>query len=64
MNHSQTDLVTLDKYCKVSGLTVNSVRALIKKGRIIINRHFYKAPNGRIFISIKSMELWVKGRGA
>jgi len=51
--------ITLKKYSIDSGMTTESVRALIKKGKIRQRIHWIKT-NGRIFINSIEMERWIE----
>jgi hypothetical protein len=56
-NHN--DLVTIEKCSQIIGLTEESIRQLKKKGQWREKIHWYKAPNGRIFIDLKAVNLWI-----
>lgn len=53
------NLVTIKKFSEQSGYSEEAVRAKIKKGQWQIQKHFNKAPDGRIFINIKEVEKWL-----
>ena len=52
MNHF--DLVTIDKFSELTGLTSEAIRQYKKKGQLREKIHWIKAPNGRIFIKVKA----------
>lgn len=51
--------VTVKKLSALCGYSEEAIRAKIKKGQWLINKHFKKAPDGRIFLNIKEVELWI-----
>jgi len=53
---------TLEKVSEESGLSKESLRALKKKGALLENIHWEKAPNGRIFFNVLAFENWIMGR--
>lgn len=58
------DLVTIEKCADLTGLSQNAIRAYKKKGQIRQNIHWFEAPNGRIFISLKAFNAWIMGKKA
>lgn len=54
-------LVTVKKFSYETGLSVNAIRAYIKKGQWRLNTHFVKASNGRISIRVKEALRWMEG---
>ena len=53
--------VTVHKFSELSGLTVNAIRALIKKGQWREKIDYFRAPNGRIFINTERAVKWQEG---
>ena len=51
--------VTIKKFSEISGYSEDAIRAKIKKGQWMIDHHFKKAPDGRIFIGKREMEKWI-----
>ncbi|SEQ27620.1 MerR family transcriptional regulator [Nitrosomonas ureae] len=62
MNHF--DLVTIDKFSELTGLTSEAIRQYKKKGQLREKIHWIKAPNGRIFIKVKAAYAWIEGKEA
>lgn len=54
-------LVTVRKFSELSGMSVNAIRALMKKGQWRLNYHFTKSPNGRVFIVVEKAKEWQQG---
>ena len=52
--------VRIKKFVDLSGYSEDAIRAKIKKGIWQINKHWRKAPDGRIVINIKEIESWVE----
>jgi len=53
--------VTISMLSALSGYSENAIRAKIKKGIWLMNRHWRKAPDGRIFFNPKAIEAWIEG---
>jgi len=53
--------ITIDKLAEITGLTKYSIRALIKKGKLLNSYHWVKC-NGRIFISTEKFNEWISGK--
>ena len=51
--------VTIKKFSELCGYSEDAIRAKIKKGQWLIDSHFKKAPDGRIFIGINEVEKWI-----
>jgi hypothetical protein len=51
--------VVIKKCSELCGLTEHAIRANIKKGKWMIDQHFTKSPDGRIYINIKEVEKWI-----
>lgn len=60
---SANDYVTIDKCSELMGLSAEAIRQYKKKGQWREKIHWYKAPNGRIFINIKAVNSWITGKG-
>lgn len=54
-------LVNVKKFSELSGMSVNSIRALMKKGQWRLRYHFYKSENGRVFIDVEKAKEWQRG---
>ena len=54
-------LVTVSKFSELAGMSVNAIRALMKKGQWRLNYHFTKSPNGRVFIVVEKAKEWQQG---
>lgn len=63
MSHTN-DLVTIEKCAELIGITEEAIRQYKKKGQWREKIHWFKAPNGRIFINIKAVNQWIVGKGA
>lgn len=53
--------VTVKKCAELTGWTENAIRALIKKGQLRLKVHYFRAPNGRIFIDLEAFNRWIRG---
>ncbi|GJL72555.1 MAG: hypothetical protein NMNS01_17540 [Nitrosomonas sp.] len=58
------DLVTIEKFAELTGLSCEAIRQYKKKGQWREKIHWIKAPNGRIFIKIKAAYAWIEGKEA
>jgi len=56
--------VTIKKLSNESGYTEHAIRAKIKIGVWLKEKHWRKAPDGRILFNIQAIEEWVESRGA
>jgi hypothetical protein len=54
--------VTIEKFAELTGLSTEAIRQYKKKGQWREKIHWYKAPNGRIFIKIKAAYAWIEGK--
>jgi len=54
--------ITISKLCELTGYTENAIRAKIKNGVWLFERHWRKAPDGRILFNPHAIEAWVEGR--
>lgn len=53
--------VTIQKFALLSGYTVRAVQTKVDRNEHWIQgTHWTKAPDGRIFISIRQVELWIE----
>lgn len=50
---------SLSKIAEETGLTVEAIRAYIKKGKLRYKIHWIKAANGRIMIDRENFEKWL-----
>jgi hypothetical protein len=55
------DLVTVSRFCELSGYTDDAVRAKLSNGVWLEGQVWFKAPDGRILISISGYEAWGRG---
>jgi len=54
--------VTIKRFSEINnGYTENAIRAKIKKGIWLMDQHWRKAPDGRIFICPEAIDAWVEG---
>lgn len=53
--------VTVKRMAEMTGLTVEAIRAYIKKGHLRIEVHWIKAANGRTMIHIERFNQWLEG---
>jgi hypothetical protein len=53
-------LVTVARYCELSGVTDDAVRARIARGVWTAGREYHRDPLGRIMIDLQGVEAWVK----
>lgn len=51
--------VTIKRFSQLSGYSEEAIRAKKKKGQWVIDQHFKRAPDGRIFIGIREVEKWI-----
>ena len=56
--------VLINKLSEITGLSNQAIYAYIKKGKWREGVHFKKAPNGRLFFSLKAIEQWIEGKAA
>lgn len=56
--------VTINEFSELNGYTEDAVRAKIKTGVWLRDRHFRKSPDNRIVISLSEYEKWVEGKVA
>ena len=56
--------VTIRRFAELTGYTQDAVRTKIKNGVRLFNRHYKKAPDGRVLMSLKEYEKWVEGKAA
>lgn len=52
--------VTIELATKVTGLSVAGIRGKIRRKQWAAGRHYKKAPDGRIYISIPAYERWIE----
>jgi len=52
--------VTVKKFSELSGYTQDGIRGKIKNGKWLSDRHWKKAPDGRILINVKEVEKWIE----
>ena len=64
MSHLDQIPVTIKKFAEHTGLTENAIRQYIKKGQWREKIHWYRAPNGRIFIIAQGACAWMQGTKA
>lgn len=57
----QVEWVTVKRLSELSGLSVEAIRANIKKGQFLINYHWRKQ-SGRIYINTTRFNEWVEGK--
>lgn len=55
--------VTIKRFSDESGYTAKAVYSKISRGDWIMDIHWRKAPDGRIFINIKAIEHWISTNG-
>ena len=60
-NVPSIEWITIQKLAEITGLTIESIRAQIKKGKLIRGYHWVKQ-NGRIFISTEKYNEWITGK--
>lgn len=59
------ELVTLKEAERRTGLTVKAMERKIERGDWLEGREYHRAPDGRVFISLKGFEAWVvSGQGS
>jgi len=54
--------VTIPKFSVLSGYTENAIRAKIKKGIWLMDKHWCKAPDNRILLCPKEIDAWVENK--
>ena len=53
--------VLIKKLVELTGYTENAIRAKIKKGVWLKDRHWRKAPDGRILFDVTEIQAWIEG---
>ena len=53
--------ITIGKLSEHMGYSENAVRAKIKNGIWLMNKHWRKAPDGRILMNPETIASWVEG---
>jgi len=53
--------ITIHKLSELTGYSENAIRAKIKKGVWLMERHWRKAPDGRVLLNPQAIEDWVEG---
>jgi len=56
--------VTIKKLAELSGYSQEAIRAKIKRGVWCEDRHWRKAPDGRIILNVERIEEWAEGKAA
>ena len=56
--------VLIHKITEVTGYSDHAIRAKIKRGIWIIEKHWRKAPDNRIVIDINAIKSWMGGSNA
>ncbi|PTY38076.1 excisionase [Saccharospirillum sp. MSK14-1] len=51
--------VTIKRYSELSGYTQEAIRQKIKKGVWRLQKHVYRAPDGRLMINVEEVEKWI-----
>ena len=54
--------ITINKLAETMGYSENAIRAKIKKGVWLMEKHWRKAPDGRILFNPDAINEWVEGR--
>lgn len=60
MSTELKDYVTIDEAAKKIGLTPKAIRRKIEEGYWTEKKQYRRAPDGRIYISLKGFEKWVE----
>jgi oxalate decarboxylase/phosphoglucose isomerase-like protein (cupin superfamily) len=55
--------VLIKKLVELTGYTENAIRAKIKKGVWLKEKHWHKAPDGRIHFNVGEIQSWIEGTG-
>ena len=55
----EVEWVKIPKYCELVGDTVEAVKAKIKRGLWAEEKHYRKAADGRIYISLREVSEWI-----
>lgn len=56
--------VTVEKFSELSGYTPDAIRSKIKRGDWVQGHEWQRAPDDRILIDIRGVELWINGKGS
>jgi hypothetical protein len=56
------DLITIPRFCALTGYSDDAVRAKMAEGVWLEDSVWVKAPDGRILISIRGYQAWAVGR--
>ena len=54
-------LVTTDKLSEMTGYSKEAIRMKVKKGVWIKQRHYLKAPDGRLIFIVEMIYQWMTG---
>src|SRR5687768_14806096 len=57
------DKVTITRFAEMSGYTTGAVHKKIERGVWLEGVQWFRAPDGRILISIEGYDSWVGGQG-
>jgi hypothetical protein len=55
--------VLINKVSELIGLTDDAVRAKIKRGHWIKDKHYRKAPDNRVYFHLPEIKKWIEGKG-
>ncbi len=56
--------VTIKKYSELSGYSDRAIQTKIERGILLQDKHYKKAPDGRVLIDISEIERWISGEAA
>ena len=54
--------ITISKLAELMGYSEDAIRAKIRKGVWLMNKHWRKAPDGRILFNPDAINEWVEGK--
>jgi hypothetical protein len=59
---AELDFVTIKKLADLTGYTTRAIQSKLYEGVWQEGRHYRKAPDGRVHISLKAYSAWVEGK--
>jgi len=55
--------ITIKGAATAMGLTEGAIRKRIERGIWLLDKHYRKAPDGRLYIDLKAIEAWIESKG-
>lgn len=54
--------VLIHRLCDLTGYSEDAVRAKVKRGVWLMETHWRKAPDGRLFFNLEAIRKWIEGQ--